>query len=118
MKTQFDKELATQKFVIESSCQDLERLKNKKKDLRFKGNFEQEEHNSAVLDLLEQTLKLVRAGASTAAAPIIEKAIQDINFRNKLVKFADKSDAGWLAVQEYLLLLLLFFLLLFFNFFF
>ena len=101
VKTHFDKELATQKFSIETSCQDLEKLK-KKKDLTFKGNLDQEEHNSAVLDLLEQAVKLIRAGASTAATPIIEKAIKDINFRNKLVRFADKSPSGWAAVQEYL----------------
>ena len=37
-----------------------------------------------------------------AAIPILEKALKDLTFRNKLVQIAEKSDAGWKAVEEYL----------------
>ena len=45
VKSHFDKELENQKSLIESSCQDLEKLKTRKKDLKSKGNIEQEAFN-------------------------------------------------------------------------
>ena len=38
----------------------------------------------------------------SSATPILQKAEQDLRQRNKLVKLADKSEAGWMAVDEYL----------------
>ena len=102
VKSHFDKELENQKSRIESSSQDLEKLKTRKKELKSKGNSEQETFNSAIIDLVEQSLKLLSSGCSTAAIPILEKALKDLTFRNKLVQIADKSDAGWKAVEEYL----------------
>ena len=102
VKSLFDKELENQKSLIEFSCQDLEKLKARKKGLKTQGNREQESFNSAIIDLIEQSLKLFNSGCTTAAIAVLEKALKDLNFRNKLVQIADKSDAGWKAEEEYL----------------
>eukprot|EP00057_Strongylocentrotus_purpuratus_P014686 XP_011669160.1 PREDICTED: uncharacterized protein LOC105440556 [Strongylocentrotus purpuratus] len=51
-------------------------------------------------DQLQEAKKSLPLGSS--AAPILKKAEEDLRQRNKLVKLADKSEAGWLAVDEYL----------------
>ncbi len=55
-----------------------------------------------VIEYLEQANKLIASGSSVTPSPIIDKTLKELNKRNKLVKLADKSEAGWLAVDEYL----------------
>ena len=34
--------------------------------------------------------------------PLLEEALKEVKKRNKLIKLADKSEAGWLAIDEYI----------------
>jgi len=101
VKSFVEDRLESQKTANESTSRELERLKAKKFQFRFKGNEEQANFNDKIVEYLDQSLKLIAVG-SASATPIIEKAVSEIRQRNKHIKLADKSDAGWLAVDEYL----------------
>lgn len=95
-----DNQLESQKKANEKASFDIQKLKAKKVQFRFKGNEEQVNFNCSILDQLQEAKKSLPLGSS--AAPILKKAEEDLRQRNKLVKLADKSEAGWLAVDEYL----------------
>lgn len=69
--------------------------------LKYKGNQKQylfnavlEDHNVFILDLL-------RKGENSKAMKALENVLALIQKRQKLIKLADKSEGGWLVVQEY-----------------
>lgn len=70
---------------------------------RYKANARQFVHNAEVLDYVQGVIKCLSQarpdsdGALTAA----NKALAAIQRRQKLLKLADRSEAGWLAVEEY-----------------
>ncbi len=101
VKRELENKLSEQKIALESAAQELEKVKTKQPKFRFRGNEEQFKFNCKVHELVDQGLKLINSGSSATAVPIIEKAKEELSKRNKLVKLADKSEAGWAAVDEY-----------------
>ena len=87
---------------MESQSQDLEKLKAKKIPFRFKGNEEQVLFNNKTIESLENSIKFLDNNKADSVKPILEEALKEVKKRNKLTKLADKSEAGWLAVDEYL----------------
>ena len=59
-------------------------------------NAEVEDYSSSALD----SIKRIR-NDSSQAQKFLETSLDLIRKRQKLIKLADKSDAGWLVVQEY-----------------
>jgi hypothetical protein len=83
---------------LEGTSKELEELKYKKPvSFRYKGNEEQTNHNNKVLDILDKAEK----ATGDQSSAFIKEAVKEIKSRNKLVRFADSSEAGWLAVEEY-----------------
>ncbi|XP_072177446.1 uncharacterized protein [Diadema setosum] len=68
----------------------------------FKGNRVQFEFNSSLQEKLEKGVALLEEGKHVAALSKLKEGIADIRKRKKLIRLADKSDAGWSAVDEYL----------------
>ena len=68
---------------------------------QFKGNRIQFEFNVSILDRIESALKNLCAENIPYASTNLEEVKKLINKHNKLVRFADKSPAGWTAVEEY-----------------
>ena len=91
-----DKEAATQS--------QLKKLKTESKapnSFTFKGNKVQYELNISLHDLVDGAIKNVSKGNLSAAISELGSVKTLITKRNKLIRFADKSPAGWTAVEEY-----------------
>ncbi|XP_072022961.1 LOW QUALITY PROTEIN: uncharacterized protein [Amphiura filiformis] len=71
--------------------------------LNLKGNKSQFDFNTGVLEKLERAEKSLDQGDSVSATPLVKEAVASyLKKRNKLIRNADKSAAGWAAVDEYL----------------
>ena len=79
-----DNQLESQKIANEKASLDIQKLKAKKIQFRFKGNEEHVNFKCSILDQLQEAKKSLPLGNS--AAPILQKAEQDLRQRNKLVK--------------------------------
>ena len=83
---------------------ELKKLKTDSKAsslLQFKGNRIQFEFNSQLLDCLDLAISNLAERNLLAVQEQLQKAKSDVEKRIKLIRFADKSPAGWAAVEEY-----------------
>ena len=71
--------------------------------LKYKSNSRQFVHNAEVQDHLLDVIAYLSTEQvdSSAALASAKDALAAVQKRQKLIKLADKSEAGWLAVEEY-----------------
>ena len=84
--------------MIDKRVKEIQLKKTKKKDRSWKynSNKEQYEFNEGILGELEDVKTKGRSKKRVKAT------IKKIRKRNKLIKMADRSKAGWKIVDEYL----------------
>lgn len=76
--------------------------KPKESELRFKGNRKQYEFNEQLLEDLERLKKYIKRRDDKKAKVTCNELIENVEKRQKCIRMADKSVAGWGTVQEYL----------------
>ncbi|XP_038072966.1 uncharacterized protein LOC119741284, partial [Patiria miniata] len=70
---------------------------------RFKGNKTQYDFNADIVEKLGRAENCLKEDDGGSAKSLVTEVIADVKTRNKLIRLvADKSDAGWTAVDEYL----------------
>ena len=65
----------------------------------YKGNQRQFQFNLEQKEKLQEALDSIR---NTAAKSLVKEVIEALGKRNELIRLADRSEAGWRAVEEYI----------------
>ncbi|CAB3981410.1 Hypothetical predicted protein [Paramuricea clavata] len=69
--------------------------------LKLAGNKDQFLFNAELQNSIKESTELLQHQDVEGALVKLETAQQSLHLRQKKIKLADKSDAGWLAVKEY-----------------
>ena len=84
-----------------TETQKLSRVAETEK-LKFAGNKNQFIFNSELCGTLDEVSVLLAAKQTEKAEEKVAELSKNLKRRQKIIKLADKSEAGWLAVKEYL----------------
>ena len=83
-----------------TETQKLSRVAEAEK-LKFAGNKDQFIFNSELCGALDEVSDLLAAKQTEKAEEKIAELSKNLKRQEKIIKLADKSEAGWLAVKEY-----------------
>ena len=99
--TEFQRGLEQKDLVTTSQIKKLKTEAKAANSFQFKGNKLQFEFNSTLLDSIDSASAHLLEGNLTGVNQELENAKTLLKKRNKSIRFADKSPAGWSAVEEY-----------------
>ena len=107
-KDYFDKKLgALKRNIQDESCSNTDSVAKKLKEeskitFRFEGNKKQFQFNSDLAEKVKSASVALGKRKLDLVKTQLEQLDSDIKKRNKLIRLADKSAAGWDLVNEYL----------------
>ena len=98
--------LLKREFSEDNEAKTQSATKRFKKDsdieFKYKGNKMQYMFNLDVIDRVKVATKCFDRKQDDKGFKKLDKLVDDLNTRNKLIRMADKSVAGWNTVDEYL----------------
>ncbi|XP_072045836.1 uncharacterized protein [Amphiura filiformis] len=94
----FRKEITDQSSLTREK---VEKLQTPEPEFNYKSNKKQWRFNTEVGDKVEEASVFLEKNKVGEAKEVLKQAAASIKHRNKLIRLADKSDGGWLAVEEY-----------------
>ncbi|CAH3027857.1 unnamed protein product, partial [Porites evermanni] len=97
----FKRDLQDKEATTQSQLKKLKTESKASNSFTFKGNKVQYELNITLHDLVDGAIKNISKRNLSAAISELESVKTLTTKRNKLIRFADKSPAGWTAVKEY-----------------
>ena len=99
--SEFKRGLEQKELTTDSQIKKLKTEAKAANSFQFKGNKLQFEFNSSLLDSIDSASASLLEGNLTRVNQELENVKTLLNKRNKAIRFADKSPAGWTAVEEY-----------------
>ena len=99
--SEFKRGLEQKELAADSQIKKLKTEAKAANSFQFKGNKLQFEFNSSLLDSIDSASASLLEGNLTRVNQELENVKTLQNERNKAIQFAEKSPAGWEAVEEY-----------------
>ena len=99
--SEFKRGLEQKELATDSQIKELKTEAKAANSFQFKGSKLQFEFNSSLLDSIDSASASLLEGNLTRVNQELEDVKTLLNKRDKAIRFAGKSPAGWTAVEEY-----------------